>query len=264
MSWYRRLLDQLNISKPETREPHRSPSTRPIGNTASRPQTSIPLTPASIPVEPIPIQPAAHDSGSPASSGLARIDQIRKKIQKLAEQFAGGLINRGQFEELFAHYQNQIQSIQLTMGSAIDPESWKNAIVEGQSLIIRRRNEARLVGFSIYDNQSGMPVKTVGEFGVDPALFVPMLASYQSASQEIFGAGLRSTQIESGRWLCFIPGKITTTLALFTTEPAGLQLKTMQELQIVFESANKLLFEKQFIDPDSLVCPQEFFLRHTM
>lgn len=194
----------------------------------------------------------------------AYIQKVRKKIQHLAERFAEGGLNRKQFEELYEYYQNEIQQLEVYLVDNPEGEEWRKRISEGQSVMIRRKHKAKLVGYSIYENQSGMPLKTAGEFGVDPALFVPMLYAYQTATQEIFGARLRSTQIEGGKWLCFIPGRMSTTLALFSLEPSGKQLLVMEEVQKLFEEANKAHLVHLPVNLAVLVCPQDFFLMHPM
>jgi hypothetical protein len=229
------------------------------------------MTPASISPEiPIPIPEITKAEVPPARPNLAStgeaqtyLEKLHTKIGTLAGRFAAGNINRRQFEELYAHYQREIQEIEGFL--AVNPvsEEWKNAVTEGQSILIRRRAAAKLVGFSIYDNLSSMPIKTQGDFGVDPALFVPMLVSYRSAAEEIFGSGVRSTQIEGGRLLCFIPGKITTTLALFSNEPSGKQLKTLEDVHHVFEHANYKQLNQRPIDVNSLACLHEFFMNQS-
>jgi len=148
----------------------------------------------------------------------------------------------------------------------MDPtsEDWKKSVSEGQSMLIRRRAQAQVLGFSIYDKESGIPLRNMGKFGVDPALFVPMLSAYRSATEEIFGGGVRSTQIEGGKWLCFVPGKITTTLALFTMEPSNQQMTALEDLQVLFENANANTLGKPGLDPAVLVCPHEFFVDHPL
>jgi hypothetical protein len=103
-------------------------------------------------------------------------------------------------------------------------------------------------------------LSTLGQFELDPALVVPMLSGYRSATQEIFGAGTRSTEIEDGRWLCFVPGEFATMLAVFTTEPAGKQLAYLDELHRHFEQANRRHFESPPVDAEELVYPHEFYL----
>ena len=190
------------------------------------------------------------------------IAKVKSKQSSLADRFSRGDINRSQFQELYEHYQTEIQNIEFNLAADPGGEQWKRGIREGQSMLLRHRLTAQAIGFSIYDNQSGMPIKSLGNFRVDPALFVPMLSAYQSATTEIFGGGIRSTEIETGRWLCFIPGKRTTTLALFTTEPASRQLKVLQDLQVIFENANANQLQTSIIDSDALVCPHEYYLKH--
>jgi hypothetical protein len=211
-------------------------------------------------------EPAFTPLPRPASEQEAQtyLQRTREKIQELAHRFADGGLNRKQFEDLYTYYQNEIQRLEFFINENPLAEDWKNVISEGQSVMIRRKSAARLVGYSIYENHSGMPLRTAGDFGVDPALFVPMLYAYRSATQEIFGGQVHSTQIEGGKWLCFTPGKFTTTLALFSREPAGKQLTTMEELQKLFESANKAVLERLPVDTSILVCPQEFFLTHPL
>jgi hypothetical protein len=192
------------------------------------------------------------------------LDRLHGKIDLLAQRFAAGLINPTQFQELYEHYQNEIQTIEAMIQAAPGSDDWKRAVTEGQSVMIRRKHQAQALGFSIYSNESGIPLKSIGQFGVDPALFVPMLSAYRSAAREIFGAGLRSTQIEGGKWLSFIPGKVTTTLALFNTEPSAKQLKVLDELQKLFENANANQLASPLVDADRLVCPHEFFLDHPL
>jgi hypothetical protein len=187
--------------------------------------------------------------------------KVRTKVNDLAARFAEGKINRQQFQDLYNHYQKEISMIEQYVNTEPNSDAWKQAVAEGQSIMIRRKHAARFLGFAIYDHESGIPLRTSGEFGIDPALFVPMLHSYRSATKEIFGSMVRSTQIEGGKWLCFISGKRTTTIALFSTEPSKNRIDTLDHLQSVFEHANQNLLGKPGIEPDLLVCPQEYFLQ---
>ena len=146
------------------------------------------------------------------------------------------------------------------IAAAPTSEGWKGAVTEGESVIIRQQHVARAEGYAIYENDSGMPVSTLGRFELDPALLVPMLSSYRAATQEIFGAGMRSTEIADGRWLCFVPGEFTTMLAVFTAEPAGKQLQLLEELHRLFERANRRLLAEQTLDASRLLFPHEYFL----
>jgi len=60
--------------------------------------------------------------------------------------------------------------------------------------------------------------------------------------------------------MCFVPGELTTLMALFTTEPATQQLKSLEELHLLFEQANKPFLQAQPVDPEALVFPHGHFL----
>ncbi len=198
------------------------------------------------------------------SGAQEELEKLHQKMDALAQRFANGSINRAQFQELFSYYQSKANDLATLLFFNPDSEDWKNLVSEGQSIIIRRRHAAKLNGFSIIDNRNGMPIKTIGDFGLDPALFVPMLFAYQSATKEIFGGSAKLTQIEDGRWLVFISGKITTTLALFSNEPSQKQQQTLQQVHKVFETANDQRLNSKAVDLKNLVIPHEYFLKHSL
>lgn len=219
------------------------------------PQTPPPTSRAdALPPSP---RPTSQESQEDVYEYLARVN---RKISKLAEEFASGMINRDQFQELYDHYQREKRTIETWI--EMDPKSdeWRQARTEGRSVVIRRQHMARVVGYAIYQNDSGMPIATIGKFDIDPELFVPMLSSYRSATTEIFGAGMRSSQIENGSWLCFVPGEVTTLMAVFSTEPATKQLDSLEEVHKLFEQANRNFLQSSSIDPEELVLPHRSFL----
>ena len=226
---------------------------------ARRPVVEDELPDAEPPVE----DPSSFDplpEADPMKEALAYLDQVRAKVSKLAEDFNAGSINRAQFRNLYVHYQRQIRSIESLIEGAPESDDWKDEVASGQSILIRRRHSARAIGYAIFENDSGMPLSTLGRFEFDPALLVPMLASYRSAAQEAFGAGSRSTEMEDGRWLCFVPGEFTTMLAVFTAEPAAKQLQFLGDLHQQFEQANRRHLMAPLGDVDELLFPHEYYL----
>ena len=188
------------------------------------------------------------------------LGRVQEKINKLAEEFASGAINRDQFQQLFDHYQRERNAIQNWMNTAALSDDWKDISNEGKSIVIRSMHTAKVLGYAIYENNSGMPLNTIGDFEIDSALAVPMLSSYRTATKEIFGGDMRSTQIEGGKWLCFVPGNSTTMLALFNTEPAARQLEIMEDLHRLFEQANRRHLSQMPIDIEQLAFPHNSFL----
>lgn len=230
----------------------------PMTETHSAEQVGQAADPASaVQTTPQVSQISRRDSHEEAQAYLSR---VQVKLGKLANDFNAGTINRDQFQNLYIHYQREIRSIQGMIEIAPGSESWKGAVTEGESVIIRQQHLARAEGYAIFENDSGMPVSDLGRFELDLALLVPMLSSYRAATREIFGAGISSTEIEDGRWLCFVPGEFTTLLAVFSTEPAGKQLEYLDELHRHFEQANHRHLVNPPLDPSTLLFPHEYFL----
>jgi len=255
LGWFERLVG-LEQAKPETPAVPlpRPPSPSPIPSSPS----PASLEPATVEMED---ELLDTDPGSdPQSDAFAYLDKVRSKLDKLAADFNEGTINRAQFRSLYAHYQHELQSVEHMIEQAPASDDWKDVMTEGQSLVIRRQHLARAEGYAIFENGSGMPVSTLGQFDVDPALLVPMLSSYRAAAKEMFGAGARSTEMEDGSWLCFVPGEWTTMLAVFTAEPAGKQLAFLDQLHRHFERANQRRLSVSPIDPDDLLFPHEYYL----
>ena len=228
----------------------------PPTSSASRPQAPPKPAPAALPPRPA----AATKEPSPLENPQAYLERVQAKINKLAEEFANGSINRLQFQELYEHYRREQQTVRRYLELTPDSEEWKSATSEGKSVVIRQQNVAKVLGYSVYENESGMPLNTIGDFEIEAELAVPMLSSYRTATKEIFGAGMRSTAIEGGRWLSYMPGEFTTLMALFSTDPATQQLESLEELHRLFELANRTLLSKQPVSPDELVFPHKYFL----
>ena len=193
--------------------------------------------------------------------GKVFIAQVHQKMGHLVQEFASGKINRTQFHKLYDRYQRQIMTVSQLMAEA-DPTLWKDALDDKEdTLLIKKRLTAKAVGMSVYDNRSGMPIETLGEFAIDAELLVPMLSSYRSAAAEIFRAGMRSTEMENGQWLCFVPGSFTTLIALFSLEPSSKQLEMVERMHKDFEAANKSALQGEHIDPDKLAYPFYSFVQ---
>jgi len=204
------------------------------------------------------------DSGAVLEStkqGQEFIAQVHQKMNRLVQEFANGEIKRMQFHKLYDRYQRQIITVTQFMAES-DPALWREAIKETEdTLHLKKRLTAKAVGMSVYSNKSGMPIETLGEFAVEPELIVPMLSSYRSAAAEIFRAGMRSTEMENGQWLCFVPGAYTTLIALFSLEPSTNQLDMVERMHKDFEEANRTALQAGQIDPNQLAYPFYSFVQ---
>ena len=200
------------------------------------------------------------DAADPLQEALAFRAKVQAKVDQLVADFDAGTINRAQFRSLYTHYQQQMRSIENIIEAAPSSDDWKGSVAEGRSILIRRKHSAKAIGYAIFDNESGMPISTLGQFELDPALLVPMLASYRSAAREAFGAGTRSTEMEDGRWLGFVSGEFTTMMALLTGEPAAKQLQFLEQLHRQFEQANRRRLAEPPVEAGDLLYPHEYYL----
>lgn len=231
-----------------------------IAPAPNRKKTSLPK---GQPIRETAVSPSPPPPAQPAPSGQDHAQQFLEKLEgkigRLADDFAEGSINQQQFQKLYAHYQREMRAVETLIETDQSQSQWGD-FQEGESVLIRKQHAAKAKGYAIYDNNSGMPLSTLGKFEVDPALFVPMLSSFHSATAEIFGGGIQSTAIEGGRWLCFVPGQFTTMMALFTAEPANKQITFLEQLHGLFEKANRALLSNPPTAIDDLVFPHEHFL----
>lgn len=214
--------------------------------------------PQSPTVQERPSPPPHQNNGQTAAQQF--LEKLQDKIGRLADDFANGSINRQQFQQLYTHYQREIRAVETLIETDQGRSAFGDAFQEGESVLIRQKHAAKAKGYAIYENNSGMPITTLGKFEVDPALFVPMLSSFRSATAEIFGGGIQATAIEGGRWLCFVPGQFTTMMSIFTAEPAKKQLDLLEQLHELFEKANRALLANSPVETTELVFPHEHFL----
>ena len=201
------------------------------------------------------IEPRAELKRAPKEDGHIYLERLRAKMERTARDFAAGLINRAQFEELYAHYQAERANVELLLATYPESDRWRSAVTDGHSVAIRRRYQARVVAYSIYDNETSLPLYTFGEFKMEDELVVGMLNGFRSASLEILGSGLRKTEVEDGKALCFVPGRYTTLLALYSSDPSAQQLKALEDVHRDFEVANGELLKRGGAETWQLVFP---------
>ena len=180
---------------------------------------------------------------------------LSDKMLKLADDFAQGRINRTQFEELYRHYVRERSTVLKMLQEQPATPAWKGAVTSGESMLIKRKHAAQPLGYAIYLNANNALMRSVGDFNMDRESLTPMLAAYRAATTELFGGGLKSGEIEGGRWICFVPGTYTTLIVLFSIEPARLQMEMLEQLHTHFERANQPAFEAGVPDATKLVYP---------
>ena len=179
-------------------------------------------------------------------------EQVTDKILKLVDEFANGAINQQQFLDIFRHYRNEQYSLKARVGSGD---------LSGNTVLIRNRHKSNTLAYSIYESESGIPLGTRGDFPIDPALLIPMLASYHAAAKEIFGQGIRKAEVVGGKWMSFIVGEVTTMITIVENEPSTSYVDSLTKQHTLFEQRNAKELSRRQIRADKIEFPKPIFLQ---
>jgi hypothetical protein len=190
------------------------------------------------------------------SEGWEYINRIREKLSGLVEDLTQGRINRAQFEELYAHYQKERKSVEKLMALRPSSDAWRMAVTEGESIMIRRRLAARVLGYAVYTNKDLAALRVYGEFDSLKEKWVsPLLDRVRSVASKPFVVGTFNTGSKDAACLCAVPGEFTTLIVLFTMEPARVQLQLLEDLHRHFEQANYRALARSLYKVSDLVFP---------
>lgn len=203
-------------------------------------------------------RPVSTPMGRRVEEALAR---LREKMVQVATEFAEGKINQAQFQAIYSRYQEQRIITEQLLARDPTTDAWQSVLTEGHTTFLRHQYEARVLGYTLCDHQSGQTIVTHGHFDLPPDLLTPMLSSFYSATTEAFGSGMRSTVIEDGRWVVLVPGRYTTAIVIFSLQPSERQLRLVSDLHQDFEHANQPTLVSGDVIPDRLVYPQRFLLQ---
>jgi hypothetical protein len=202
---------------------------------------------------------ATSPAKTPEADAEQHLKQIEAKLDRTVQDLADGLINRDQFENLYRHYQNQRRMLQglLAEGSGPVPDS----LTAGESMIIRQRYAAKVLAYAVYDNESGVPLHTMGNFPVDSDLVVGFLSGFRSAAAEILGAGAAKAEAEDGKVLCYVPGQYATLIVLYSSNPAEVDMRGLRQAHAHFETLNMPLLRQRPIPAAKLFFNYDMILK---
>lgn len=179
-------------------------------------------------------------AGSPTTTLDPEVEQhlqaLEAKLDRTVQDLADGIINRAQFENLYRHYQNQRRMLHglLSEGGGSVPTS----LTTGESMVIRKKYAAKVLAYAVYDNESSVPLHTVGNFPVDSDLVVGFLSGFRSAAAEILGAGAAKAEAEDGKVLCYVPARYSTLIVLYSSDPAEVDIRSLRQTHFHFEALN--------------------------
>ncbi len=194
---------------------------------------------------------------TPIAEAQVYLKRVRHKMEKLVQDFVQGQVNRLQFEELYAHYQEERNTIQNLITSHPQSGAWRMAVTEGESLMIRRRNAARALNYAVYNNTSREAIRLYGELSpYNRAKILSVLNGVSESNVEPGKAEAICLGIgEEGEWLCYVNGEYSTLIVFFNREPARVQLELLEDLHAHFEQANGRILSRPRYNISDLVFP---------
>lgn len=181
--------------------------------------------------------------------GWEYLNKVRAKLDNLVQDYSRGWVNQAQFEELYAHYQRERESVARLIAMQPSSDAWRMAVTEGQSISIRRKLAARVLGYAVFTNTSHTPLRVYGEFSTLSDRWIkPLLTKVQKEINQTFVTSSFETGSKEAAYLCAVLGQYATLLVLFSAEPARVQIQQLEDLHCHFEQANARLLERERYD----------------
>lgn len=249
------------MDDPNTHQP-RDPSVR------SEPLRSPvrPTRPEEPPINQPPAKPESKRQtsdlpiGSPVSSPINALGELRKKMEAIADEFAGGKLNRAQFYALYRRYSEQRAIIEKLVERNPETDAWKQVMgAPGQTGFLRMHFAAQTQYFVVYRHNERRPLLSVGsdqpDFALLESIVIPVWRMPSRPKQ-----GLGRKPIGEQKWLILATGEHAVTVVVWSTEPSLAQARLVRDLHADFERANQAALARGWIAPDKMVFPQRALL----
>ncbi len=185
----------------------------------------------------------------------AALEQIRHKMEVVANEFSQGKINRAQFNAIYGRYGEQRTIIERLIERNPENAAWKQAAAPGHTSFLRDHFEARLQYYLVYQHNIATPLMMGGKQQADMNEVSLVLRSLWSMKNRP-KIGLARKDMTNGQWLVLALGEFAVTLALFALEPSAAQANLVRDLHADFERANRRALERGTRSLDRFVFPQ--------
>jgi hypothetical protein len=222
-----------------------------------------------------PVRPAYPDSPPPApqesifaavepnpsvqdtapNSPESALEDLRRKMEKVAAEFAAGRINRAQFNAMYGRYSEQRTIIERLIARNPSNEAWRQVAAGGHTTFLRRHFEARPLYYLIYQHNHTTPLMMGGAQQ-------PNMTQISQVLQALWGManrpkiGLARKDMGNGQWLVLAVGEFAVTLVMYMLEPSPMQANRVRDLHSDFERANRVALERGTKSLNRLVFPQ--------
>jgi hypothetical protein len=83
----------------------------------------------------------------------------------------------------------------------------------------------------------------------------PILTKLKALIDQRGSIGTARRKLQDDRWVVFVPGKYTVSVAVFSLEPAVAQIELIEDMQRDFERANAQALQQNRFNPAEMVFP---------
>lgn len=199
------------------------------------------------------------DPNEQFNSPEERLEQIRRKLERVAQDYADGQLNRAQFNAIYSHYNEQRSLVEKLIARNPGNDAWKQAASPGNTGFLRSHFEARVVHVAVFRHHNPTPLMTGGEDtdGVNTAISTVLRALWRD--DRPLTTGLARKQLDDEQWLVIAVGPQGVTTAVFSLQPSVRQHSLIRDQHHDFERANKLALARNY-PVDRMVFPQRALL----
>ncbi len=185
----------------------------------------------------------------------AALEALRRKMERVANQFAAGVINRAQFNAIYGRYNEQRTIIERLMERDPDNHAWQQVAAPGHTSFLMDHFAARILYFVVYRINVPALLMMGGQQQPIMAEIEPVLRALISMPDRP-RVGLARKAMGKGQWMVLALGEHAVTIVLFMLEPSAAQLNRIRDLHSDFERANRMALQRNTQSLDKMVFPQ--------
>lgn len=215
--------------------------------------------------------PRAHPQSVPSTASAPvpsdphqALGELRRKMEKVAAEFAQGKINRAQFNAMYGRYSEQRVIIQRLIERNPESKAWKQVIgTAGHTSFLRQHFEAEPLFYLVFRHGSTTPLMTGGKTEPTTDQLLPILEGLW-AMEGRPKAGLARKMMDDNQWLVLALGEYAITLVMFKLEPSNAQASLVRDLHTDFERANQAALARQTSRLERMVFPQRALVEESL
>ena len=198
------------------------------------------------------ISPADPDDlGNPQTA----LENLRQKMEHVANEFAAGRLNRAQFNAIYGRYSEQRKIIERLMERNPDSQAWQQVATPGHTSFLMNHFQARIQYYVVYRIDTPVLLTMGGTQHPEIDQIEPILVSLLKMPQRP-ATGLARKSMGKGRWMVLALGRYAVTMVMFMLEPSATQLNHIRDLHSDFERANLQALLRDTQSFDRMVFPQ--------